>query len=143
MAGCATAVTNGDDLKKSVSELVRSLSLESDEEVEVGRRIWGARRYIDVVATAPGSGRRLGLECKFQGAAGSAEEKIPATIQDIAAWPIHGLVVYAGDGFSENMKSFLIATGKAVEFADLEAWLRLFFGLTLRTRPQQTNLKLS
>ena len=58
--------------------------------------------------------RAWGIECKWQGVGGSAEEKIPATIQDIAAWPIPGLVVFAGQGFSSNMTSYLHSTGKAV-----------------------------
>jgi hypothetical protein len=62
---------------------------------------------------------------------GTAEEKIPAIIKDIEAWPIPGLVVFAGEGFTENMKSFLIATGKAVEFDEVRPWLCLFFGLPL------------
>ena len=77
----------------------------------------------------PVSRKTLGLECKFQSVGGSAEEKIPATIKDIEAWPIPGLVVFAGPGFSENMRAFLISTGKAVEFEELEPWLRLYFGL--------------
>jgi hypothetical protein len=60
---------------------------------------------------------------------GTAEEKIPSTIQDIAAWPIPGIVVFGGNGFTENMKAFLLSTGKAVEFSEVEPWLRLFFGL--------------
>ena len=75
--------------------------------------------------------QRLGLECKFQGVPGTAEEKIPTTIQDISAWPIPGLVVFSGEGFSPYMRSFLIASGRSVELEDLEAWLRLFFGLPL------------
>ena len=55
--------------------------------------------------------------------------KVPATIQDIAAWPIPGLVVFGGDGFSTNMVAFFHATGKAVSLIELEPWLRLFFGL--------------
>jgi hypothetical protein len=39
--------------------------------------------------------------------------------------------VFSGDGFSTNIKSFLIASGRAVELSDLEPWLRLFFGLEL------------
>ncbi|MCY4027141.1 MAG: hypothetical protein OXH75_12630 [Acidobacteria bacterium] len=69
------------------------------------------------------------LECKFQGTGGSAEEKIPATIQDIAAWPIPGLVVFEGSGFSANMRAYLHSTGKAVAYEDLRGWLTLFFGL--------------
>ncbi len=97
--------------------------------MRVARRIWGAERRIDVVLIHPGNRKTLGIECKFQSVTGSAEEKIPATIKDIEAWPIPGLVVFAGAGFSENMRMFLISTGKAVEFEELEPWLRLYFGL--------------
>jgi DNA adenine methylase len=133
MAGTATAVSSGDALVKEVAALGRHLGLEATEQFRCGRRIWGAERRIDVILTAqPPAVRRLGVECKFQGTTGSAEEKIPTTIADIAAWPIPGIVVFSGDGFSTNMRSFLIASGKAVEVADLEPWLRLFFGLELR-----------
>lgn len=101
------------------------------EQVRVARRIWGAVRRIDVVLTHPESRKTLGLECKYQGTLGTAEEKIPAMIKDIEAWPIPGLVVFSGEGFTENMRSFLISTGKAVEFEDLRPWLCLFFGLPL------------
>lgn len=131
MAGRASAVASGDALCKQVVALAESLGLEAREQVKVGRRLWGAERKIDVVLTEPSSRRRLGVECKFQGGPGSAEEKVPTTIRDIEAWPIPGLVVFAGDGFSIAMRSFLIASGRAVELADLEAWLRLFFGLPL------------
>ena len=71
----------------------------------------------------------LGIECKYQGTSGSAEEKIPATIRDIEHWPIPGIVVIDGPGFSDNMKGFLMATGKTVWFEDLEDWLKLYFML--------------
>jgi hypothetical protein len=38
-------------------------------------------------------------------------------------------VVFSGEGFSPNMVAFLLSTGKAVELADLRAWLSLYFGL--------------
>jgi hypothetical protein len=129
MPGRATAVTNGDQLVTEVLALARELGLSTRTQVRVARRIWGAVRKIDVVLTHPETRRTLGLECKFQGVQGTAEEKIPSTIQDIAAWPIPGIVVFAGEGFSPNMVSFLISTGKAVEFEDLQAWLSLYFGL--------------
>lgn len=130
MAGRALAVSNGDELVKSVVALGTQLGLESKEQVRVARRIWGAERRIDVVLIHPTSRKTLGLECKFQSVVGSAEEKIPATIKDIDAWPIPGLVVFAGTGFSDNMRSFLISTGKAVEFEELQPWLCLYFGLS-------------
>jgi hypothetical protein len=131
MPGRARAAQGGSQLEEQVIRIARQLGLETRPQVRVGRRLWGAERRIDVVITHPSSRKRLGLECKFQGVAGTAEEKIPTTIQDIGAWPIPGIVVFSGNGFSPFMRSFLIASGKAVELEDLEAWLRLFFGLDL------------
>lgn len=131
MSGRSAAPSGGDALELEVAGLAERLGLEARRQVKVGRRLWGAERRIDVVVTEPVSRRRLGLECKFQGVPGTAEEKIPTTIQDIAAWPIPGIVVFSGDGFSPYMRSFLIASGRSVELEDLEAWLRLFFGLPL------------
>ena len=129
MPGRALAVTSGDELVKRVSDLGRELGLESKEQVRVARRIWGAVRKIDVVLIHPQTRKTLGVECKYQSVLGTAEEKIPSTIKDIDAWPIPGLVVFAGAGFTENMRSYLISTGKAVEFDELQPWLCLFFGL--------------
>jgi hypothetical protein len=131
MAGKALAVANGEELAKAVVLLAAQLGLETHEQVRVARRIWGAIRHIDVVVTHPQTRKTLGIECKYQAVTGTAEEKIPSVINDIAAWPIPGLVVFAGDGFTENMKLFLISTGKAVEFSELTPWLCLFFGLPL------------
>jgi hypothetical protein len=129
MAGRATAVRSGDDLVRDVAELAVGLGLQVRTQVRVARRIWGAVRKIDVVLTHVETRRTLGIECKFQREKGTAEEKIPSTIQDIAAWPIRGLVVFAGEGFTPNMRSFLIASGSAVEFDELRDWLLLYFGL--------------
>ena len=131
MPGLAQAVSNGDELASAVAELGRQLGLEASEQVRVARRIWGAKRHIDVVLTHPETRKTLGIECKFQGVGGTAEEKVPSTIQDIAAWPISGIVVFSGTGFTENMKACLLSTGKAVEFHEVEPWLRLYFGLKL------------
>ena len=131
MVGGAKAVSGGGELVKQVCELARKLGLETREQYKVARRIWGAERKIDVILKNPKDGKTLGLECKSQEDRGTAEEKIPTTIQDISAWPIDGIVVFAGEGFTDNMKSYLISTGKAVEFKDLEPWLRLYFGLSL------------
>jgi hypothetical protein len=131
MSGRALAVANGDGLAKAVAQLGRDLGLEATEQVRVARRIWGSERFIDVVLIHPQSRKTLGVECKFQAVRGTVEEKIPATIKDIEAWPIPGLVVFAGEGFTENMRCFLVSTGRAVEFDELTPWLCLFFGLPL------------
>ena len=132
MPGGREAPGAGHALKRRVAALVESLGLEARMEVKVGRRLWGSERHIDVVATDVEARRSIGLECKYQGKPGTAEEKIPAIIDDIAAWPIPGLVVFDGEGFSANMKTYLDSTGKAVRFEDLTDWLRLYFGLRSR-----------
>jgi hypothetical protein len=129
MPGRDQAVHNGQDLERQITDIGLSLGLDVRCQVRVGRRIWGAVRRIDIVLRHPDTRQTLGVECKFQGGGGSAEEKIPATVQDIVAWPIPGIVVFAGQGFSDNMRSFLYSTGKAVDLEDLETWLQLFFGL--------------
>src|ERR1043166_7560955 len=129
MPGRATAVSTGGELEQQVVELARGLGLEVKRQVKVARRIWGSVRHIDVVLTHPQTRKTLGIECKYQRDGGTAEEKIPVVIDDINAWPIPGLIVFSGDGFTENMKMFLISSGKAVAFSDLKPWLCLFFGL--------------
>jgi hypothetical protein len=129
MSGGRAAVSSGSDLEREVAHLAERLGLRVGRQIKVARRLWGAERRIDLVLRHTDSGRSLGIECKYQGVGGSAEEKIPATIQDIAAWPIPGIVVFAGQGFSENMRAYLHSTGKAVAQEDLHGWLTLFFGL--------------
>jgi hypothetical protein len=137
MPGKAEAVKRGAELADRVVNLAGQLGLEVKQNFRVGRRIWGAERLIDVVLVHKETRKTLGVECKYQAKSGSAEEKIPSTIEDIKAWPIPGIVVFAGGGFSENIKHFLISTGKAVHFDDLRPWLCLFFGLDLRMADAQ------
>ena len=129
MAGGEVAVTSGNELEQRVVSLATRLGLQVRRQVRVGKRIWGADRYIDVVVTEKESRHSLGIECKYQGGSGSAEEKIPTTITDLAAWPIPGIVVIYGQGFSDRMRSYLYSTGKVVDLEDLPTWLTLFFSL--------------
>jgi len=129
MAGGAKSSQSGRELAASVKAVAESLGLDVRSEVKVGRRLWGSVRRIDLVLSDPRTRRSLGIECKFQRTPGTAEEKTPATIQDIQAWPIDGLLVIDGPGFSANMKGYLYSTGKVVALEDLEGWLRLYFGL--------------
>ncbi len=120
---------SGAELERACAQLGEELGLDVRRQLQVGRRIWGARRRIDLVLTDRERRRSLGIECKFQSRKGTAEEKIAGTIEDIAAWPIDGIVCFCGPGFSDHMRSFLLASGKAVELGDLETWLRLYFVL--------------
>ena len=129
MPGKGTAPRSGDELKNRVADLALSLGLKVGTEVTAARRLWGAKRHIDVVITQEKTGKTLGIECKFQGGSVSAEEKIPATVSDIESWPIPGIVVIDGEGFSANMQGYLMSTGKVVWFDDLTDWLKLYFAL--------------
>ncbi|MCP4643029.1 MAG: hypothetical protein GY851_21465 [bacterium] len=129
MPGKAQAVHSGNELRDAVAAIGRDMGLDVEIEVAVGRRVWGAKRRIDVVLKHPESRMSLGVECKYQGGPGSAEEKIPATLEDIRAWPIRGIVVYDGAGFSANMEAYLLSTGMAVALEDIGPWLELYFAL--------------
>lgn len=129
MAGRGTAPRKGEELKRRVAELGKKMGLEVDTEVKAARRLWGSRRHIDVVYTHRETKKKLGIECKTQAEGGTAEEKILATIKDIESWPIPGIVVIEGEGFSKNMQGYLMSTGKVVWFDDLEEWCRLYFSL--------------
>lgn len=129
MAGTAKANQAGAKLEDRVAQLAEKLGLRVERRVRAARRITGKKRIIDIVLFDERSGKRLGIECKYQGTSGSAEEKIFATIEDIRHWPIPGLIVIDGEGFSNEIVGSLLATGKVVWFEDLEDWLKLYFGL--------------
>ncbi len=131
MPGKSQSTLTGTQFREQVAQLAEQLDMTVNREVELGRRLWGSRRKIDLILTDPESGQRLGIECKYQRTPGSAQEKIPAAIADIESWPIDGIVAYDGPGFSANMRAYLDSTGKAIAFPDLEVWLRLYFGLEL------------
>ena len=122
-------IETGRQLERAVAELGRALGLEVKTQVKLGRRVWGRERHIDVVLRHPGRHLRLGIECKYQGVAGTAEEKITATIEDIEAWPYRGLVVMHGDGFSRDFPSYARGKGKAITFDELADWLVGYFDL--------------
>lgn len=125
--------TSGKDLEDACAKLAASLGLVVKRQVPVGRRIWGPRRHIDILVTDTTLRRSFGIECKYQKVSGTAEEKIPATTQDISAWSVAGIVCFDGPGFSAYLQSFMLSTGKAVEFEHLEEWLRLYSVLAPQT----------
>ncbi len=133
-------ISSGQQLERAVVQLGKALGLETSSQVAMGKRIWGRGRRVDVVLRHPKTGQRLGIECKYQNTAGTAEEKVPLTITDIEAWPIRGLVVVHGDGFSNDFKAFLRSSGKVVEFEDLANWLCFFFDLPI-DRTEQADMR--
>jgi hypothetical protein len=77
------------------------------DEVRVGTTIIGKQRRVDLFLVHPESGNALGLECKYQDSSGTADEKIPYTLRDLAALRMPAAVVYAGIGFSEGVLHLL------------------------------------
>jgi hypothetical protein len=77
------------------------------EEVAIGTSIIGKQRRIDLLAISSASLEALAIECKYQDQSGTADEKIPYTLQDLHALRVPSVVVYAGGGFSEGVLHLL------------------------------------
>lgn len=80
------------------------------EEVNVGTSIIGKQRRVDLFVLSAREGRALALECKYQDSSGTADEKIPYTLQDLAALRMPSALAYAGAGFSEGVLHLLQAS---------------------------------
>lgn len=78
-------------------------------EVSLGKSIIGKDRRVDILVLHPSTGRALAIECKYQYTTGTADEKIPYTIEDLRAMRMPACVVYAGDGFSKGVLHMLRA----------------------------------
>lgn len=94
------------------------------EEVNVGTSIIGKQRRVDLLVVVPRSGvasrpvgappasrldgaQALVVECKYQDSSGTADEKIPYALDDLAALRMPGVICYAGSGFSEGVLHLL------------------------------------
>ena len=76
-------------------------------EVTVGKSIIGKQRRVDLFVLDRTANRALSIECKYQGTHGTTDEKIPYTLQDIAAMRMAACLVYAGDGWSPGVRHLL------------------------------------
>lgn len=84
--------------------------IEAYREISVGKSIIGKNRRIDIFLHLPGGNAAAAIECKYQGTLGTVDEKIPYALNDMAALPMPGLIVYAGDGFSPGVRHLLEAS---------------------------------
>ena len=125
-------VNSGSELERAVARVGEALGLAAELQVPLGQRIWGPRRHIDVVFSHPSKGPRLGVECWYQGMPSTGEERMPLLLQDIEVWPICGVLVAHGDGFSPGFITFVRRYGQVIELEDLDTWLRLHFHLPFR-----------
>lgn len=72
-------------------------------EVNLGKTIIGKDRQIDVFVMRPIDQKAIAIECKYQDAIGSVDEKIPYALDDLAALWVPGCLVYAGRGWSRGV----------------------------------------
>lgn len=72
-------------------------------EVSLGKTIIGKDRQIDIFVLRPHDSRALAIECKYQDVPGTADEKIPYALDDLAALWVPGCLVYAGRGWSRGV----------------------------------------
>jgi hypothetical protein len=88
----------------------RDRGLQIYREVSLGKTIIGKNRRIDVFLVSELNHSAFAIECKYQDSQGTAEEKIPYTLNDMLAMPMKGCVVYAGMGFSKGVLHMLEAS---------------------------------
>ncbi len=82
-------------------------------EVSIGKSIIGKNRRVDVFAVCDSDTNALAIECKYQEVQGTADEKIPYTLQDMSALRMPACVAYAGSGFSLGVIHMLQASEMA------------------------------
>ena len=82
-------------------------------EVRLGKSIIGKNRCIDVFCVHDTDRKAFAIECKYQDSIGTVDEKIPYALDDLAALPMTGCIVYAGKGFSEGVLHMLGAAPRA------------------------------
>jgi hypothetical protein len=83
------------------------------EEVNVGTSIIGKQRRVDLFILQPIEKKAFALECKYQDTSGTADEKIPYSLQDLDALRMPSGLAYAGVGFSEGVLHLLQASERA------------------------------
>ena len=81
--------------------------IEVYREVAVGKSIIGKNRRVDLLLLDQARGAAFAVECKYQDSQGTADEKIPYALDDLASLQMAGCLVYAGGGFSTGVQHML------------------------------------
>ena len=120
--------STGPAFEAKVAKVIQQLGLSYIRQVKMGVSILGRKRVADFLVYDR-AGKSLGIECKYQQTAGSTEDKLVYTVTDFDARPVSHILVFGGEGFSKNIKGYLLSTGKAVELKQLRNYLVFYFGL--------------
>ncbi|HEY6726649.1 MAG TPA: PD-(D/E)XK nuclease superfamily protein [Polyangiaceae bacterium] len=106
-----SAALNGHAYKRLIARYVVAeygpRGVEVYDEVSAGTSMIGKQRRLDLLLLHRDSGRALALECKYQDTSGTADEKIPYALQDLATLRMPAAIVYAGAGFSMGVLHLL------------------------------------
>lgn len=125
-----------DSLELSAGEFERlialigvTLGLDYRRRLTVGKTIYGKDREVDVLFRDARNGNRLAVEAKYQRVTGTADEKLPYAVLNLATLPLPGVIVYGGGGFHQGALHWLCANTRATDIARLSEWLTVFFAL--------------
>lgn len=108
---------NGHDYRNRIGQYIaaafahRGLAVYS--EVNLGTSILGRPRRIDLLVIQTATNTALAIECKYQDTTGTADEKIPYTLQDLASMQTPAAIAYAGQGFSDGVLHLLQSSHRA------------------------------
>jgi hypothetical protein len=107
------AITTGESYKQWVAGyLLHNFGprgIEVFTEVKIGKSIIGKNRTVDLLVLLDGRTKAVAFECKLQLVSGTADEKIPYTLNDAESMQMDKYVVYAGTGWSKGVRHMLEA----------------------------------
>ena len=133
---CRLLAARIDLLELSATEFERlialiggALGLDYRRRLTVGKTIYGKDREVDVLFRDARNGNRLAVEAKYQRVTGTADEKLPYAVLNLATLPLPGVIVYGGGGFHQGALHWLCANTRATDIARLSEWLTVFFAL--------------
>ena len=117
------------EFERVIALIGSSLGLDYRRRLTVGKTIYGKDREVDVLFRDARNGNRLAVEAKYQRVSGTADEKLPYAVLNLATLPLPGVIVYGGGGFHQGSLHWLCANTRATDIARLGEWLTVFFAL--------------
>ena len=117
------------EFERLIALIGLSLGLDYRRKMVVGKTIYGRDREVDVLFRDARNGNRVAVEAKYQRVTGTADEKLPYAVLNLATLPLPGVIVYGGGGFHPGALNWLCASTKATDIASLSDWLTVFFAL--------------
>jgi hypothetical protein len=117
------------EFERLIALIGLGLGLDYRRRLNVGKTIYGKDREVDVLFRDARNGNRLAVEAKYQRVTGTADEKLPYAVLNLATLPLPGVIVYGGGGFHLGALHWLCANTRATDIARLEDWLTVFFAL--------------